>query len=455
MKKRNRKALVAAGMAMAVMLSGCGSNSGQAQNQTAAQEAQTQQAASGNAGNEAAKETAGNPGDGGTIKLGGLYDRTGDFALVGVQKYNAAQLAISEINEAGGLLGKQIEFVAPDTQSDNTRYQEMARKLILEDKVVAIHGAMSSASREAIRPIMEENKMLYFYNNQYEGGVASHYTFCTGAVPEQQVVPMMKDMIEKYGNKYYFIGADYNVGYGTFAWAEFIGNGLGAECVGKEFVPLSVSQYASSIDKIKAANPDFVIVHLTGVTQSSFFGQWNASGSDLPPLCSTFLMVQGYEHKRFDPPALAGTFVTTAYTEELETPEAKEFTEKMYKMFPDMEYVGMEAESEYTGIYLWADAVKRCGTTDVETVIAEMEKGITLEGMPCGKVVLLGDSHQCVKDIWSMHCDENHNLVADTCYPQSVPFWLSEVMGVDLRKEAPNVELSLDEMPADAKMPEM
>lgn len=54
-----------------------------------------------------------------------------------------------------------------------------------------------------------------------------------------------------------------------------------------------------------------------------------------------------------------------------------------------------------------------------------------------------------------MHCDENHNLVADTCYPQSVPFWLSEVMGVDLRKEAPNVELSLDEMPADAKMPEM
>ena len=103
-----------------------------------------------------------------TIKLGGLYDRTGDFALVGIQKYNAALLAISEINANGGLLGKQIELIAPDTQSDNTRYQEMARKLILEDKVVAIHGAMSSASREAIRPIMEENKMLYFYNNKYE-----------------------------------------------------------------------------------------------------------------------------------------------------------------------------------------------------------------------------------------------------------------------------------------------
>lgn len=384
-----------------------------------------------------------------TIKLGGLYDRTGDFALIGVQKYNAAQLAIAEINEAGGLLGKQIEFVAPDTQSDNTRFQEMARKLILEDKVVAIHGAMSSASREAIRPIMEENKMLYFYNNQYEGGVASHYTFCTGAVPEQQVVPMMQDMISKYGNKYYFIGADYNVGYGTFAWAEFIGTALGAECVGTEFVPLSVSQYASSIEKIRAAKPDFVIVHLTGVTQSSFFGQWNASGMNIP-LCSTFLMVQGYEHKRFEKPALVGTFVTTAYTEELETPEAKSFTEKMYKMFPDMEYVGMEAESEYTGIYLWAEAVKRCGTTDVETVITELEKGINLTGMPCGDVTLLGASHQCVKDIWSMHTNEDQVLVPDTCYKQSEPFWLTEIMGVDLRVEAPNVEYAIEDMPGDA-----
>lgn len=449
MKKKMTLKLIAIGLVLMMVLAGCGGND------TAPAPSTDNTAPAAPSDDAPAQDAPAADASGETIKLGGLYDRTGDFALVGMQKYNAAQLAISEINEAGGLLGKQIEFVAPDTQSDNTRYQEMARKLILEDKVVAIHGAMSSASREAIRPIMEENKMLYFYNNQYEGGVASHYTFCTGAVPEQQVVPMMKHMIENYGNKYYFIGADYNVGYGTFAWAEFIGNGLGAECVGKEFVPLSVSQYASSIDKIKAADPDFVIVHLTGVTQSSFFGQWNASGSDLPPLCSTFLMVQGYEHKRFDPPALAGTFVTTAYTEELQTPEAIEFTEKMYKMFPDMEYVGMEAESEYTGIYLWAEAVKRCGTTDVETVIAELEKGITLEGMPCGDVTLLGDSHQCIKDIWSMHCDENHNLIADACYEQSVPFWLHDVMGVDLRVEAPNVELTLDDMPADAKMPEI
>lgn len=388
----------------------------------------------------------------GTIKLGGLYDRTGDFALVGIQKYNAAILAIEEINAAGGVLGKQIEFIAPDTQSDNTRYQEMARKLILEDKVAAVHGAMSSASREAIRPIMEDHKMLFFYNNQYEGGVASRYTFCTGLVPEQQVVPMMDYMVENYGPKFYFIGADYNVGYGTFAWAEFLGKGLGAKVAGTEFVPLSVSQFASSIDKIRRANPDFVIVHLTGIPQSSFFGQWAASGMDIP-LCSTFLMVQGYEHKRFDPPALSGMFVTTAYTEELDTPEAKEFTRKMYERFPNMDYVGMEAESEYTGIYLWAEAVKRAGTTEVEAVIDELEKGITLTGMPGGNVTLDGRSHHAVKDVWALHADENHDLIFDQLYEQSAPFWLPEVMGVDLTTKPELTQYGIGDMPKDAKMP--
>jgi len=387
-----------------------------------------------------------------TIKLGGLYDRTGDFALVGIQKYHAAILAVEEINAAGGLLGKQIELIAPDTQSDNTRYQEMARKLILEDQVVAIHGAMSSASREAIRPIMEDHKMLFFYNNQYEGGVASRYTFCTGLVPEQQVVPMMDYMVNTYGPNFYFIGADYNVGYGTFAWCEFIGEGLGANVVGKEYVPLSVSQFASSIDKIRRANPDFVVVHLTGIPQSSFFGQWAASGMDIP-LCSTFLMVQGYEHKRFDPPALAGMFVTTAYTEELDTPEAMEFTRKMYERFPDMEYVGMEAESEYTGIYLWAEAVKRAGTTEIEAVIDELEKGITLTGMPCGEVTLVGASHHAIKDVWALHCDENHDLVFDKLYEKSEPFWLTDVMGVDLTKKVEFTQYGIEDMPADAKFP--
>jgi branched-chain amino acid transport system substrate-binding protein len=113
--------------------------------------------------------------DEGPIKIGWLGDRTGDFAVVGVQKYNAAQLAVKEINDKGGVLGRQLELVSEDAQSDNRRYQEMARKLILQDKVDVLHAGFTSASREAIRPIIDQNKMIYFYNNQYEGGVCDSW----------------------------------------------------------------------------------------------------------------------------------------------------------------------------------------------------------------------------------------------------------------------------------------
>ena len=112
--------------------------------------------------------------DSDTIKIGVLEDISGDNSLVGVQKYHGAQLAISEINAAGGINGKQVEMVFADGQSDNSVYQEMMNKFILEDNVDVIMGCYTSASREAVRPIVEENNALLFYNNQYEGGVASH-----------------------------------------------------------------------------------------------------------------------------------------------------------------------------------------------------------------------------------------------------------------------------------------
>ena len=89
-----------------------------------------------------------------TIKIGLLEDRSGNFALHAGPKYLAAQLAVKEINDKGGVLGKQLEIIAPDPQSDNRRFQELARRLILKDKVNVLFAGFVSAEREAVRPIM-------------------------------------------------------------------------------------------------------------------------------------------------------------------------------------------------------------------------------------------------------------------------------------------------------------
>lgn len=376
-------------------------------------------------------------GAGNTIKLGVLEDRSGDFALVGLQKYHAVQLAVEEINNNGGLLGKQIEIIAPDTQSDDKRFQEMARKLILDDKVDVIMGAFSSASREAIRPIMEQNKMLYFYNNQYEGGVASKYTFPTGAVPEHQVLPLIEYMTKTYGPNAYIIAADYNFGQITADWVRVAAEKYGGSIIGEEFIPLGVSQFSSSISRIQKAKPDYLVVLLTGAKQSSFYEQWNTAGMRDLPMATTINMAQAYEHKRFKPPALANMYVTAPFMEELDTPEAKEFVKKWREKFPDDDYIGMEAEAQYTGVYLWAKAVEQAGTTEVDAVIAALESGISIDA-PSGKVSIDPKSHHAIKDVYLVHADENHNITFPHKWDQIKPYWLAEEKGVDLTKEAPN-----------------
>ncbi len=355
-----------------------------------------------------------------TIKFGLLEDRSGNFAIFGLNKWHGTQLAIKEINEGwtldggvqgpggpgvfakvaakpptenikgivdrggtesvdatvwnegdeylvksgeNGVLGRQIDLIAPDPQSDNTQFQSLARRLILQDKVDVIMGGFASAEREAIRPIMDQNKMLYFYNNQYEGGVADENTFCTGALPEQQIVPVMQYMIKNFGPKIYILAADYNFGQLSAAWTNAMAPLLKAKVIGQEFVPLSVSQFASSIARIQQAKPDWLMMYITGQNHSNYYPQANAAGLKIP-MGSSINIAQGYEHLRFKPPALARFHVTASYMEEIPTPRNRKFVERWRKMFPSEPYMAMEGHSAYVATHLYAKAVRLAGTTD-------------------------------------------------------------------------------------------
>src|ERR1700755_2902983 len=101
------------------------------------------------------------------LKVGLLEDVSGDLAFMGMPKLHGSQLAVEEINKSGGILGRQIELIHLDPQGDNARYQEFARRLLSRDKVDVLIGGITSASREAVRPIVDRTTMPYFYTNQY------------------------------------------------------------------------------------------------------------------------------------------------------------------------------------------------------------------------------------------------------------------------------------------------
>ncbi|TMI88915.1 MAG: twin-arginine translocation signal domain-containing protein [Bacillati bacterium ANGP1] len=426
-----------------------------------------------------------------TIKFGLLEDRSGNFAIFGLNKWHGTQLAIKEINDGftlkGGLqgpgspgvfakvaakppiehpklgsgssvidrgeapskdavvwdeadeyleksgdqgvLGRKIDLIAPDPQSDNRQFQSLARRLILQDKADVIMAGFASAEREALRPIMDENKMLYFYNNQYEGGVADKYTFCTGALPEQQILPVMQYMIQRFGRRIYTLAADYNFGQLSAAWTRAMAPVLGAEVIGEEFIPLSVSQFSSSIARIQQVKPDWLMMYITGQNHSNYYPQAQAAGVRIP-MGSSINIAQGYEHLRFKPPALARFHVTASYMEEIPTPRNRKFVERWRKMFPDEPYMAMEGHSAYVATHLYAKAVRLARTTDKPAVMEALESGIGVEA-PAGWVRMDPATHHLSQYIRLASCDENHNITFVAEWPHIDPWWTRR-LGVNL-----------------------
>mgnify|MGYP000017655658 CR=1 FL=1 len=378
-----------------------------------------------------------------TIKIGVLEDRSGNFALVGAPKHKATMLAIEEINEAGGIDGKQIETFAPDPQSDNQRYKELTRRAIEQEQVDVLWAGYSSATREAIRPIINRNEQLYFYTTQYEGGVCDKTTFAMGPTARQQLGSVLPYLREEFGEDIYIIAADYNFGQLSADWVRVLADENDANIVGEEFIPLSESSFGSVINNIQEADPDFVMSMLVGANHASFYEQKASAGLDVPIGTST-AMAQGYEHKRLDPPAMANIYAGVNYMEEVPTESNSGdggLVDRYYEMYPDEgEYVNEEAETNYFSTYMYKEAVEQAGTLEQPEVIEALESGISLgteraPEAPDGQTIELdGATHHVDHHMWVMRADEQHNVeaITDRKIPEQ---FLSNTVGCDLREE--------------------
>jgi len=302
--------------------------------------------------------SGGGSDDSDTIKIGILEDQSGNFSINGLPKYRSSVLAIEEINEAGGILGREVEYVAPDPQSNVQRYRELAEQLILQDDVDMLTGAFASNTREAIRPTVNEEEQLYFYSNEYEGGLCDNTTFAIGSIPEQQYGTLIPYMIDEFGPEAYIIAADYNFGQLSADWIRAYVEENGGEVVGEEFPPLSVSQYGSSINRIQDADPDFLATVLVGSNQSAFFTQAENLGLDVP-MASSVNLSQSYEHVRFDPPTMEGMHSAVYYMEEIPTDRNQDFVDRFYDRWPDNEYIAQMAMSPYVTLQLYKQGRRR------------------------------------------------------------------------------------------------
>jgi branched-chain amino acid transport system substrate-binding protein len=335
-----------------------------------------------------------------TIKVGSLLDLSGALGSSGLGMYQAIQVGVEEVNAAGGLLGKQVELINYDTQSNIQLYSQYAQKLALDDQVAVVHGGITSASREAIRPVFDRYHTLYFYNVLYEGGVCDRDIFCTGTTPAQTVQKLVPYALSSWGKKAYIIAADYNYGQITAKWmAKYTGDN-GGTVQSVDFFPLDVTDFGATISKIQQASPAVVLSALVGSNHTAFYRQWAAAGMlhKIPIASTTFGLVD--EIHTLDASESDGIVTAYGYYQEIQTPASLAFVHAVQAKFgTKIPYISELCCANYEGFKLWAAGVKAAGTTDRLKVIEALETGISIDG-PSGKVTIDHQTHHVIRNAY-------------------------------------------------------
>jgi branched-chain amino acid transport system substrate-binding protein len=334
-----------------------------------------------------------------TVTVCSILDATGPINIYGKPMIDSTKLAIADINKRGGVNGEQLKLVAYDGQSSNDRYTQFANQCALQNHAVVIMGGITSASREAMRPVIDRTKSLYFYNEQYEGGVCDKYVFNTGVVPSQQLKALIPYVIKHFGPKLYVPAADYNYGHISAAWVQKYAKQFGGQVVGVDYIPLDVTDFSSTINKIQTLKPDVVLSLLVGGNHIAFYRQFYSAGlgSSIHVASPTFGL--GNEQVVLAPSEQKGLVVAYPYFQELKSPSNTAFTAAWRKAYgAKYPYITDSASTVWTAWHMWAAAANKAHSTDRDAVTKALEAGISFAG-PSGTVTMNGRSHHVTQNV--------------------------------------------------------
>ncbi len=338
-------------------------------------------------------------GSAGTITVCSILDATGPINIYGKPHIDATKLAIANINAHGGVLGKQLKLVLYDGQSSNDKYAQFASQCVLKNHASVVMGGITSASREAMRPVFDRLKELYFYNEQYEGGVCDKYVFNTGVVPSQQLLALIPYAIKHFGRRIYVPAADYNYGHISADWVKRYAARFGGTVVATDFIPLDVTDFTSTISKIEDLKPDVVLSLLVGGNHIAFYRQFYSAGlgTKIHVVSPTFGL--GNEQVVLAPSEQRGLVVSYPYFQELQNPTNKAFVALWHKRYgSNYPYITDSAVTSWIGWHMWAQAVQKAGTTDRDAVIKALESRLTFQA-PSGLVKMNPGSHHLTQNV--------------------------------------------------------
>ncbi|HXV62448.1 MAG TPA: urea ABC transporter substrate-binding protein [Vicinamibacteria bacterium] len=304
------------------------------------------------------------------IRVGLLHSFTGTMKDSESAVADAVTLAIEEINAAGGLLGRPIVIVRADGRSDESVFAREAETLITEEKVAVLFGCWTSASRKAVRRVVEANDHLLFYPLQYEGMESSPNIVYTGAAPNQQIVPAVKWSLDTLGRRVFLVGSDYIFPRMANVIIDDLVSALRGEVVGEEYLLLGSNDVEDVVRKIQETRPDVIFNTINGSTNVAFFGRLREVGitpAEIPTV-SFSIAEQELVSMGGDVSKMAGDYAAWNYFQSLPIAENKSFVRRFKDRFGVERVTSDPLDSAYSGVHLWANAVRDAQTEDVAAV---------------------------------------------------------------------------------------
>jgi len=356
------------------------------------------------------------------IKIGVVYELTGNTASFGTAAANGAKLAFKEINANGGVLGKQIQIAVADNKGEPSESSNAMTKVISQDKVIAVTGFTTSSNGIAGSTVAEANKIPFVaaattnpkVTLDENTGKVKNYTFRVCFIdPFQGTVGanfVLNSLKAKNAAVMIDNSSDYSKGLSKFFKDAFTKGG-GSIAIEEAYLQ-NDQDFKTLLTKIKATNPDVIYVPGYYGEVGKIIKQAREIGIIVP-----FVGGDGWDSPKLaeigGPDALNNTYFTNHYSVEDNSPKSKAFLDafqKEYGQVPDaMAVLG------YDAAYALVDAIKRANSTDSEKIREALANTKDFQGVTGS--LTLNDNHDAIKSAVIIEMKNGKQVYKETVKP--------------------------------------
>jgi urea transport system substrate-binding protein len=317
------------------------------------------------------------PPSGDPIKVGVLFSQKGTMANTGMPATDVALLALDEINDNGGLLGRPVQAVVRDGKSINSQFSELAEQLIVEEHVCTIIGCRTSASRKTVLPIVEKHDNLLLYPMQFEGLEQSPNIVYLGAAPNQQILPAVRyavRMMDQPKHRVFLIGSDYVFPRAANAIIrDALAGEPGVQIVGEYYLPFGSGTVDKAIAAIVDKKPDLILNTINGDTNAPFFRALRQAGITAGSTPVLSFSIAENDLRSLDDRDIVGHLAAWNYFQSLDNPANSEFIRKFRERYGPERVLSDPMEAVYFGVQLWAQAVRQAGSVEPSAIRAAIK----------------------------------------------------------------------------------